>query len=83
MYDDEFVPETEPAGSLDPPRRKPPTAVAADASAPAPGERPLGVRAWKRKTSVSVVARTVHSIFDALDAIGDTIAEKAGLRARP
>ena len=73
-------PEPEPEESLTPPPRKPPTAVAASPS-PAPGERPLAVRAWRQR-SPSTLASAVSTLFDVLDLIGDTIAEKAGLRAQ-
>jgi len=72
-------PETEPEGNLAPPPRKPPTAVAA-APSPAPGERPLAVRAWRRRTP-GTLASAVSTLFDVLDLIGDTIAEKTGIRA--
>jgi len=84
MMEDAFEsspdPETEPQSDLTPPPRKPPTAVAASPS-PAPGERPLAVRAWRRRTP-STLATAVSTLFDVLDLIGDTIAEKAGLRAQ-
>lgn len=81
MTDDEDAPETEPSGNLEPPGREPPTAVGTAAPPPAPGERPLAVRAWRRRRSS--LATAVHTIFDALDSLADAIAEKTGLRARP
>jgi hypothetical protein len=79
-YEDDFERETQPSGDLNPPPRKPPTAVAAQTPAPAPGERPIAVRAWRRRQS-SIAAR-VSGLFDVLDMIGDTIAESVGLRGR-
>ena len=76
----EFTPPPEPEsqGDLSPPPRKPPTAVAAS-PAPSPGERPLAVRAWRRRQPAAL-ASAVSTLFDVLDLIGDTIAEKAGIR---
>ena len=75
----EFTPETESQGDLSPPPRKPPTAVSA-APDPSPGELPIAVRAWRRRPP-TLVASAVSTLFDVLDLIGDTIAEKAGLRS--
>ena len=80
MEDDFFSPDPEPMGDLVPPPRKPPTAVAAS-PAPAPGEKPIAVRAWRRGGQpLSAVAGFVNGVFDVLDAVGDTIAETVGLR---
>lgn len=84
MMEDAFdatpTPDPEPVGDLTPPPRKPPTAVGADPN-PSPGERPLAVRAWRRRDPSALVA-AVSTIFDVLDLIGDTIAERTGLRPR-
>ena len=72
----EFTPQTESQGDLSPP---PPTAVSA-ATDPARGELPIAVRAWRRRPPTLVVS-AVSTLFDVLDLIGDTIAEKAGLRS--
>jgi hypothetical protein len=74
----EFTPESQSQGDLSPPP-KPPTAVSA-APDPSPGERPIAVRAWRRRPP-TLVASAVSTLFDVLDLIGDTIAEKAGLRS--
>jgi hypothetical protein len=71
----EFTPETESQGDLSPP---PPMAVSAPDSST--GELPIAVRAWRRRPP-TLVASAVSTLFDVLDLIGDTIAEKAGLRS--
>lgn len=78
--EDDFIRETQPAGDLNVPPRKPPTAVATATPAPSPGERPLAVRAWRRKPRSTALAVAVSGIFDILDRIGDSIAETVGLR---
>ena len=79
-FDSTPPPETESAADRSPPPRKPPTAVAAATPNPSPGERPLAVRAWRRRPP-TVLASAVSTLFDVLDLIGDTIAEKTGLRS--
>src|SRR4051812_15070786 len=77
-FDSTPAPDPEPLGDLPPPPTQPPTAVAA-APSPSPGERPLAVRAWRRRHPSALVS-AVSTIFDVLDLIGDTIAEKTGIR---
>lgn len=78
--EDDFRPETQPSGDLVPPPRKPPTAVSASPD-PAPGEKPLAVRAWRRRApELSALGGFVNGVLDVLDAVGDTIAETVGLR---
>jgi hypothetical protein len=74
----EFTPDAESQGDLSPPPRKPPTAVSV-APDSAAVELPIAVRAWRRGPP-TLVASAVSTLFDVLDLIGDTIAEKAGLR---
>ena len=78
---DSTAPDTQSQGDLDPPSRKPPTAVAGAAPSPSPGERPLAVRAWRQRPP-TLVASAISTIFDVLDLIGDTIAEKTGIRSQ-
>jgi hypothetical protein len=79
--EDDFRPDTQPAGELVPPPRKPPTAVASAAPDPAPGERPIAVRAWRRTgRPLSALGGFVNGVFDVLDSLGDSIAEGVGLR---
>jgi len=72
MIEDEFQPKTDPFGSLDPPSRKPPTAVGAANSGSDPDDR--------RHSVVSVVAtpnalgRFLSRAFDMIDEAADTIA---------
>ena len=79
MIDDEFQPKTDPFESLDPPSRKPPTAVSAADSGSGPEDR--------RHSVVSVVAtpnafgRFLSRAFDVIDEAADTIAN--GLHIGP
>jgi hypothetical protein len=74
------VPATEPAGSLVPPPRQPPTALAsAAAQPPRPPRRfsePWRVPGWRRPSSL---APALAAIFDALDTVADRIAFTLGL----
>ena len=73
--DDEFIPEPEPKGQLVPPPRVPPTAVGLALLPPAPERRPSFPR--RRRGFHGLVLRAM----DALDSLGDTIAETIGLRS--
>jgi hypothetical protein len=54
--------------------------VSADAPFPNPRER---ARAWLRETSVAHSAeKAVRYLLDAMDVLGDTVAEGLGLRKR-
>jgi hypothetical protein len=68
---DEFAPMPQPDGSLDPPRRNPPTAVATAAPLPEPVSGPVR---WlpRRQTTFG---RLFDRALDALDRIGDTVRE--------
>lgn len=70
---DESLPETQPDGSLMPPPRNPPTAVAT--AAPLPPSEPRRVRARK-----SGVVALVNRALDQLDTLADRIADAVGLR---
>jgi hypothetical protein len=81
MPDDTPTPTPEPGSSLVPPVRRPPTAVSAPAPFPSPRER---ATVWFRETSVAHAAeKAVRYLFDAMDVLGDTVAEGLGLRKRP
>ena len=72
--DDERIPEPEPAGALVPPPVHPPTALATAA--------PLPPRPWHEDAidARGVIERAVNRALDALDTVGDSIAEAVGLR---
>lgn len=72
--DEERVPEPEPRGALVPPPVHPPTALATAA--------PLPPRRWADDAieSRGVLSRAVDRALDALDTVGDSIAEAVGLR---
>ena len=72
--DDERVPEPQPSGALVPPPVHPPTALATAA--------PLPPRRWDDDVSEArgLLTRAVDRALDALDDVGDRIAEVVGLR---
>ena len=78
---DDFRPETEPSGALDPPSRKPPAAVGT--GEPKPGaEDPRFAIA---RTSVSTATpntfgRFLARAFDILDEMADTVANALHIR---
>ena len=79
--EEDFSPPTQPDGELVPPPRKPPTAVGTAAPDPAPGEKPIAVRAWRRRSAqLTALSGIVNGVFNVLDAVGDRIAETVGLR---
>ena len=71
---EEGRPEPQPCGALVPPPVHPPTALATAA--------PLPPRPWHDDAieARGVLERTVNRALDALDTVGDTIAEAVGLR---
>lgn len=74
---DDFTPETQPSGSLVPPPRVPPIAIATSA--------PLSPRSHPRHPSLLERPRRslrdlVESALDELDRVGDRIAGAVGLR---
>jgi hypothetical protein len=74
--DDDRIPETQPSGALVPPPRVPPTAVAT--AAPLPPRRPIPPRP---PASLGASLRGfLSAALDRLDALGDRIADAAGLR---
>jgi len=73
--DDEFSPETEPSGALQPPRKPPPTAVATATPSPPPQRHPRSfVRA--RSPFLPILSRAL----DVVDEFADAIAEALHLR---
>ena len=72
---DDFVPETQPSGALDPPRRRPPTAVGTLAVPPHPFRVPQ--RRFMRRSRVQ---QLLGLVFDGLDRLGDRIARASGVR---
>ena len=71
---DESLPETQPDGSLTPPPRVPPTAIAT--AAPLPPSSPRRNVARRRSGVLGLLERTL----DRLDTLGDRIADAVGLR---
>ena len=73
MIEDEFQPKTDPFGSLDPPSRKPPTAVSAADSGSSGDDRGYSV------VNVAVIpnalGRFLSRAFDIIDEAADTIAD--------
>ncbi len=74
MMQDDFEPKTEPSGSLDPPSRKPPTAV----GGAAPGSEPE----YRKPHSIVMASaqpnwlgRFLTKAFDTLDKAADTVAD--------
>lgn len=74
----DVTPPTEPKGELTPPPKKPPTAVAADASEPEPRPR-KSIERWHRPQSrprlPRDLVRAVDAVLDVLDSLGDAVRE--------
>ena len=72
--DEERIPEPEPSGALVPPPEHPSTAIATAA--------PLPPRRWDDDVieARGLLERAVDRALDALDSVGDSIAEAVGLR---
>ena len=79
MRDDDLVPETEPAGSLEPPSRKPPTALALGDAGSEPGDRPL-VAITVVGSKPNWLGRFLRRAFDGLDEAADTVATALHIR---
>ena len=81
MPDDTPLPE--PNGSLLPPTRHPPTALAV--STPPPPRRPRSIteRLQADPRMRRMVDNTIEFVFDRADALGDEIAKVFGLRPAP
>jgi hypothetical protein len=79
--EDEFAPETEPFGALEPPSRKPPTAVgvATPGSSPERGQPASVVRA---RATPSWLGRFLSRTLDVVDELGDVVAEALNIRPR-
>ena len=73
---------TQPAGSLVPPPRKPPTALGANADSSFPLDPRRFIEAWRKPgwRGRSRVERLASELLDAIDGAADRIAE--GLRLR-
>ena len=77
------LPLTAPAGDLDPPKRRPPTAVGADASEPVPPRPPRAHHHVYRERIVEIgpdLRPALDAALDRLDAVADGIAGWLGLR---
>ena len=70
--DDDFDRKTEPAGDLDPPDRKPPTAVGTE-EAPRPDDRAgtPKVRALLKSGQSSWLGKWVNAVLDTVDIAAD------------
>jgi hypothetical protein len=72
MIEDEFQPNTEPSGSLDPPSRKPPTAVGTAGSDSNPDDRRYSVVTVVAKPNA--LGRFLSRAFDMIDEAADKVA---------
>jgi hypothetical protein len=79
--EDEFEREIEPKRDLDPPSRKPPTAVGAATSGPAP-ERSRSVSMVRAKAAPNWLGTFVTRTLDVVDELGDLVAEALHLRSK-
>ena len=77
------TPLPDPSGSLLPPTRHPPTALAI--ATPPPPRRPRSIsdRLQSDPRARRLVDNAVEFVFDRADAIGDGIAKLFGLRPQP
>ena len=75
---DEFEPKTEPSGSLNPPTRKPPTAVATGSSGPEPERNPHAIAVASR--TPNAFGRFLSQAFDVLDEAADKVAVALNIR---
>ena len=71
---EDFTPETEPSGSLVPPPRVPPTALALASPSPAP------MRREENEIEFGNFARVLNATLDMVDRVADTVAEALQLR---
>ena len=78
MPEDDFVPETEPAGSLEPPSRKPPTAVGLGDAGSEPGDSPVAITVVSSRPNW--LGRFLSRAFDAVDEAADTVATALHIR---
>jgi hypothetical protein len=79
-YESEKAPETQPAGSLVPPSRKPPTAIGADAEPPPINPRRFR-EAWREQSwRKSWIAATVNQLLDSADGLAERIRAQLGLK---
>ena len=82
MFSDD-APPTQPSGSLDPPNRKPPTAVAV--ATPQPPRPPRSVRNVLQSDprTKQFVDSAIRVVFDAADNLADEIASLFRIRRKP
>ena len=66
---DEYVPQTQASGALDPPRRPPPTAVGTSALLPEPVSGPVRWLPARRNP----LSEAVEVALNVLDAIADSV----------
>jgi hypothetical protein len=81
MTSEDDVPVPEPRGDLAPPVRHPPTAVGADTPAPEP--RPSSIMRSEIEhlpPLLVLLGQALTATLDALDAAGDAVAERLGIR---
>jgi hypothetical protein len=78
--EDEFERETQPSGALDPPSRKPPTAVGV--ATPGPGGEGGRSALVRARTTSSWLGKLLNRTLDVVDELGDVVAEALHLRPR-
>jgi len=76
---DDFRPETQSSGDLEPPSRKPPTAVGTGAPEPDPEDRRFAIAATTERTP-NAFGRFLSRAFDVLDEMADTVANALHIR---
>jgi hypothetical protein len=76
---DEHRPDTDPSGAMDPPDRKPPTAVAA-AGGSGSDPRARGHAVVHVAAMPNWLGRALNKTFDVLDEAADTVAEALHIR---
>lgn len=80
MTFDDDVPIPEPRGDLVPPVRHPPTAAGAGTPSPEPRPPAIVRSAMLGPPLLELVDHAVTLALDALDAAGDAVAERLGIR---
>ena len=79
---EDFEPKTELSGSLDPPSRKPPTAVATGSPGPEPEDRRVAVTQSVAVATPNAFGRFLSRAFDVIDEAADKVAEALNIRPR-
>jgi len=82
MFDDpaDFVPESQPSGSLVPPPRHPPTAIAT--ATPQPPRPPVSAVPPEPLSLTRLLRRAIDRALDVADDVADTIVSATGIGPR-